>query len=294
MSERSEACTHLSTPNLILAIFVALTAGVQIAHGSEPNPPHDLSLDGVRGCDVYDAMLYTGKPSLDRYGLKPINIVYESWIWRHDDRMSRLPDREKVIAQVGRSSEKSLVLVLDIERWYVDDRADAQQFEDSLARLTEVSKWVRAEGPRVQFGYFGLVPEYNQRSSLLPETHPRRQEWDTTNRRLDRVARLVDIVFPELYPVSADVELWKESAIRHLAVAKTYERPVYAFIMPYFPETAAEKRFEPVAREFWREQLKTVCEHADAIVIWGGYQILWDDKAAWWQETRTFMKAKAH
>ena len=44
--------------------------------------------------------------------------------------------------------------------------------------------------------------------------------------------------------------------------------------------------------DFWRLQLETVAEHADGVVIWGGWDFdhnrpaRWDERVPWWQATR--------
>ena len=41
--------------------------------------------------------------------------------------------------------------------------------------------------------------------------------------------------------------------------------------------------------DFWRRQLEVCREHADGLVLWGGFKQLWDEEADWWVATKSFL-----
>jgi hypothetical protein len=102
---------------------------------------------------VYDNMAYRGKPDVARAGLMPCNIVYEGWIWPHDQNFGVLPEPAAFEAIIRQHVTKSGPVVLDIERLPLKGSPDAvHQHALVLAALAD---WTRAAFPGRLVGYYG-------------------------------------------------------------------------------------------------------------------------------------------
>ena len=54
-------------------------------------------------------------------------------------------------------------------------------------------------------------------------------DWQAENRRLQRLADAVDIIFPSLYTFYDDPAGWVTYAVANIKEARSYGKPVYAF-----------------------------------------------------------------
>ena len=242
----------------------------------------------AREFPVFDALLYQSKPDLTKQGLARLKVVYDGELWNKGESHER-PNAHKINLVVSKLNP-SVLTCLDIEEW--PTFGTPEEVDSGIARYNAVVALVREEQPSLKFGYYGIVPHNDYWRATKPREDKGHREWVRENSRLKEIARGVDVIFPSLYPFYPDPKGWEKYAIENLKEARTYGKPVYAFIWPEYHDSNRIYKGQQIPPDFWRLQLETCYKYADGIVIWGGWQKRWDENAAWWIETKKFLQRK--
>ena len=245
---------------------------------------------------VFDGTLYSDKPDLSVYGIRPITVAYagsfgSDWYKQAD----RLPDLQAVQAVARDAQQKGHVVVLDIEHWPLGGSPDSVQ--DSLTKYKTVLQWFRDAAPGFSVGYYGAPPIQDYWRAIKEASSQEHRAWMAENNRVRSLAGAVDVLFPSLYTFYPDQAGWKKYAIAQIEEARRYGngKPVYVFLWPQYHDSnlLLGNRFLP--EDYWLLELETARQYADGIVIWGGWgtdnsPARWDENAAWWTVTKKFMK----
>lgn len=244
---------------------------------------------------VRDATRYPTNPDLSPYGLKDIIVAYESSLWPAGASKAT-PDlnyiRTNYIPKV--KSKNPDVLVIDIEQYKFTSTTTVTDWNNNINKLKSVVAVFRAEMPNTKIGYYLILPERNW---LAPCGDPKKRasrtaSWHQRVLRLQPLADTVDIIFPSLYTFyddAASVACWPSYAKANIAEARTFGKPVWAFLwMRNHSNTSW------IPGPFWRTQLETVYANADGVVLWSmaSGSAAWSWTAPWWLETKAFMTAK--
>lgn len=238
---------------------------------------------------VFDDLLYEGKPNLAVYGIQAINGVYAWRFWPDGKPGDALPE-SSLIEQAAKGPFNSQVVVLDVEHWptrelYGDWRNGVEKYR---TLLREFKKFV----PEKLVGYFGHPPVMDYWRASQDRETLEYKEWQRDNDRLADLASEVDILFPQLYAFYPNREGWVKYATAQISEARRLGKgkPVYAYLWPRYHESVPEQGNRYIDDEFWVLQLRTARDHADGIVLWGGWKEVWDENASWWRVTKEFMK----
>jgi len=245
---------------------------------------------------VFDGTLYSDKPDLSAYGIRPITLAYAGKFgpdWhKHADRLPDLPAVQTVARE---AQQKGYVVVLDIEHWPLKGSPDSVR--DSLTKYMTVLDWFRAAAPGLSVGYYGAPPIRDYWRAIKDTSNQERQSWMEENDQLRSLASAVDVLFPSLYTFYPDQAGWKKYAIAQIEEARRYGngKPVYVFLWPQYHESNRILGGRYLPADYWLLELETAKEFADGIVIWGGWgsnnrAAKWDENAAWWNITKEFMK----
>lgn len=245
---------------------------------------------------VFDGTLYTGKPDLAIYGIRPISIAYTGqfgtrWYKNPDN----LPDKSIVERVAGEAKVKNIPVVIDIEHWPLD--RDSNQVSASLSKYMTVLQWFKEAAPGLAMGYYGAPPLRDYWKSLKSPTSKEWASFAKENDQLRPLSNAVDIIFPSLYTYYTDRGGWVRYAYAQIAEARRNSngKPVYVFLWPQYHDSNPSLAWGYIPADFWRLQLQMAKQYADGIVIWGGWgkdnrPAKWDDNAAWWKVTKEFMK----
>ena len=234
---------------------------------------------------VFDSLFYAGKPDLAALGMLPARGT--GGLWRNGQPRDEV-DTIGVQRAVACCRDFEGVYFLDVEHWPISGQPE-EVIEANIAKFIQMAGVVRNAQPDLKFGYYAVMPD----SVYWPIVSPmgnQLDEWRASNRRTQAIANHVDVIFPSLYTHYMDPDGWELFARETLKEAKRYGKPVYAFLWPEFHDNNKLLGGRNVPPEFWRRQLEFCREHADGIVIWGGWQKRWDENAGWWRETKLFMQ----
>ena len=251
-----------------------------------------------QGFRVFDATQYHGKPDLSVYGIEKLTVIYGHFLWPDRKVTESVPPDDFLEARLREfGSRDGSPWCIDIEHWPVrGDDAEAQRSIDRYLAVLQAAR--RVAPPGTPIGFYGVVPIREYHAALEPHADARWQRWLGQNIRLAPLAGAVDVIFPSLYTFYDDPEEWVRYAVEQLEMARRFGKPVYAFLWPQYHESNRFQGLDYIDADFWRLQLETVAEHADGVVIWGGWDFAhrrpadWDEGAPWWLATRAFLAGR--
>ena len=282
------------TIRLLLFILVGVAmAGILVSRYPPAIEP-TASAAVPRPFVVFDGTLYKNKPSLGTYDVRPITVLYESHLFVASQSPAAVPPEPIVrsLAYDLRGSPEPVIL--DIERWPL--KGDGIAVQSTVAKFLSVLSWVKAEAPGVPIGVYGTVPVPDYWRAIRDPASAEFQSWQQDNDRLEGVTDRVDALFPSIYTFYTDRQGWVTYAIAQIneAKRKAKGKPVYAFLWPQYHESNLLLGLRPLDSDYWELQLNTVAQHADGVVIWGGWGAKgpepWNEEAPWWQVTKRFMR----
>ncbi|MDR4485385.1 MAG: hypothetical protein R3B95_19670 [Nitrospirales bacterium] len=245
---------------------------------------------------VFDATLYSNKPDLSYTGIQPITLIYAGSFgpdWHKDS--DRLPNLQLVQTAARKAQLKGRLAVLDIEHWPL--RGPQEVVRASLLKYLSVLAWFQEAAPGLSVGYYGVPPLRDYWRAIKDPRSEERTSWLVENDQLEPLADSVDVFYPSLYTFYDDQAGWKKYAIAQMEEARRYGhgKPVYVFLWPEYHDSNKNLSGQYLAEDFWLLQLETAKQHADGIVIWGGWihkkgkRAQWDEDAPWWIITKQFM-----
>jgi hypothetical protein len=231
---------------------------------------------------LFDALLHHGKPDLRRQGFQSLPMV--NAIWR-PEASHEIVDEPGLRVALAQMPPGTATYFLDIENWPVL-KVSPQVRQDSIAKLLNVAQIARRFAPASQFGFYALPPAVTY-WPLVEDRPAELADWQKTNRQLEPLADLADCIFPSIYTFYENRRDWLIYATATIRAARRYGKPVYPFLWFEYHDSNILLRGRELDGDAWKEELQFCREHADGIVLWGGYQQPWDDRAQWWQTVRS-------
>lgn len=281
-----------------MRIFTALcalsvTMGVFSLKGSPGVAAEQVVASPQKPFVVFDATLYKDKPHLGLFHIHPLSIVYEWRFWPEASSSQPLPAERVVRTLMSEHRGVAEPVVIDIEHWPL--KGAAADVQATVARFSSVLSWAKNEIPSVQIGLYGTVPLPDYWRAIRDPRSLEYRSWQQDNDRLDAIVSKVDALFPSIYTFYPDRQGWVTYAVAQIKEArrKANGKPVYAFLWPQYHESNRLLGLRPLDQDYWELELRTVYDHADGVVIWGGWGSKgpepWDEEAPWWQATKRFI-----
>lgn len=239
---------------------------------------------------VYDVTGYIHKNPANASSFIPVKILYQDML---------LPNGPQNIdtAFLTRYAQKlpasTVPYILDIECWNVRPDVSDAEAQINIDKLILVIKTLKEARPDLKFGYYGELPTRDY-VSRLPAIGEKYRKWHHANERLKRLAAYADVICPDLYTHFDDITVWKQYAKDAVKEARMYGKPVMPFIWPEFHDANIELKGKYIPAPFWKEQLTTLDQIADGIIIWGGRDVtvnphvskVWNENDPWWIVTK--------
>ena len=280
----------------VTATAAALLLAAALSASAQTAPPAEAPSESNRFI-VFEHMGYKGRPDFQAFGIQPIYLLVTPSLWPGGDPVEMEQAIRANVQKLARYVTRPPQLVcLDVEHWDLTT-ADPQQLLTNLAKYALLADWMHQAAPSVRLGYWGILPNRGAQPAFIKNDQPRLEAWRASNVRITPLASHVDVVFPALYTLTEDPQVWRNFAIAALQEARQYHKQVYPFLFPQFLDTENAGAFVP--GDFWRVQLETCLEHADGVVIWShsgapryGPDPAWNDDWPWWQETVSFLRQR--
>jgi len=252
--------------------------------------------------DLYDSLLFIGKPDLSRYGIKRARTVYEHELALPKPTPDEPAVRSKARAVLAEGITAAVPVILDVEGYSVDVRSDISHInpdtstvDSNIRKLQQIIGWFKNEAPMLQVGFFDVAAPVDGLpvTGQQPANDAEWAIWKTANSYLIPFVTHVDALYPSLYTVVTDPAKWVAAAQRCIAETKRLAagKPVRPFVWPQYHDVMRS----PLAGtyidyDYWMLQLTTVRDAgASGIVFWGGYQTPWDETQGWWHATLDFI-----
>jgi len=278
MSVIKRLCSH---------IFLAIALAGHPAHSAPKEFP------------IFNATAFIDpEGAMPAAGLIKLPIVFEPQMdpdWAKASDRSGLPRESSVKRAVTLLTSGHKLACINLEVWPLASDSSPQDLNETLIKLRTVARWAHQASPDLMIGYYGILPVNSYWGAVRPES-PEGKWRELANKSLATLAEDIDIVYPSLYTFYDDPEQWQQYALAQIAQARKLGKPVYVFLWPQYHGSNKTLGLTEIPRDYWRKQLDVAYEHADGIVIWGG----WDWKknkpawfkpeADWWRETLAFMQ----
>ena len=239
---------------------------------------------------VFDALAFTGRPDTSSLGMTRNPVVANLWPSGRDLADLTLPSQALTeAAAVNANALAPGPSWLDIEHWPVT--GTAQVVAESISKYVQVINWFKAANPAEPIGYYGLPPIRDYWRANGSQGQAGIDAWKAENDALAPITAAVDVLFPSVYTFYDDQPGWVVYAKANIAEARRLApgKPVYAFLWPQYHESNATLGGTLIAGPYWRAQLDLMKTIADGVVIWGGWQVAWNETSPWWVETKEFL-----
>ena len=282
-------------------------AGASFMAGSPKTKAASLIAERHGTIDLYDSLLFIGKPDLSRYGFKRSRTVYQNELWPSKADYTTPNEaavRSKADAVLAEGVTAAVPVILDVELYSVDVRLDISHInpdistvDSNILKLEQIIGWFKNEAPTLQVGFFDVAAPVDGLpvTGQQPANDAELAIWMRANSYLIPFVTHVDALYPSIYTVDTDPAKWVALAHRSVSEAKRIGagKPVRPFIWPQYHDVMRS----PLAGtyidyDYWMLQLTTIRDAgASGIVFWGGYQTRWDDTQDWWRATLDFIAA---
>jgi hypothetical protein len=228
---------------------------------------------------AFDGLLHSSKPASRLLGLEPIVAV--SNIWRLSSQQQHV-DEHGIITALSRLPNGTEHIFFDIECWPLLHVPQATR-DESILKFMKVAEITRSFNPSLKFGFYNILPAHTYWPLVTSQFNDEYDEWRDANNALVPLGRMVDYVFPSLYTYYADRSGWIKHCEKSLDAARVFAKPVLPFLWFEYHDSNRELRNREVESLAWQEELQFCRRSADGVVLWGGYQRNWSEKANWWR-----------
>ncbi|MEM6393683.1 MAG: hypothetical protein AAF797_12990 [Planctomycetota bacterium] len=229
---------------------------------------------------VYTAFLHGNQPNVWPLGIQRVRVAYPSTLWPGQDADRSRPPRQQVVDRIAHARPAHRPLILNIEHWPTRTKNQARY---TVERFRQTIQSFRQANPDLRIGVYSIVPH---RAYWPYQRHPKHIERIRLAERngwLAPLADLLDFVCPSLYAFYNKPDRWEVYARGMLDAAHAYGKPVYPFLWHEFHNGGnPQQRTERLPLPFWERCLNLVADHAQGMILWGGFRQQWDPNADWW------------
>lgn len=237
---------------------------------------------------IFDGLLHTGKPDLEAlYRVPKIPMVirtnYSGWT----DALG-LPPAAWYDAMAASVQAPANIILFDHEAWPYGTQAERQA---TAAKYVQVYQEIKARKPGWRIGWYMDPIRRDFWRSVTERNSVEYKTWQSWNTDLGAVmAPFTDVYCPNLYffytrdtqPINVNyVAVYIHETLREAKrIRRLYGKP-YAPIYPYVWWRKHDDTRDLDA-DVWETIVRTTLEEADGLVLWGGWQVPWDENAPWW------------
>jgi len=241
---------------------------------------------------IFDGMMHSGKPDLEAlFRVGKITMVTRAFVpnyaalWPDEYGLPLAEWYDAVLPLVP--APRGIVLI-DHEKWSYGTQAERQA---TAAHYLTLYQEIKSRRPAWRIGWYGDPIRRSFWDSIKDRNTNEYRTWQAQNTDLGAVmAPYTDVYMPSLYffytrDTASDtcdyVGRYIEEHIRETTrIRRVYgqlESPIYPYI--WWRKHDDTRDLDP---DVWETIVRTVLEHADGLVLWGGFQQTWSETAPWW------------
>ena len=255
--------------------------------------PFVFADESVKEFKIYHSLGYKEMPDIaNTFDIGYMKIFGHYHFWGKDQAVGVMPTADRVEKVINEIIDQDYDLVcIDIEAWPLKMN-EGYDNKESVANYVSVASELRRKMPKINFGYYGVLPirEYYAPLRSKGQNTPAMKRWSDANKELMPVNDYVNVVMPSLYTFKKNVDDWHVYALKNIEQARQYDKPVIVFLWPEYHKKRGGDYF--IDGDYWKFQLETVYKHADGVVIWGPKitDKKWNEKWPWRAETKKFLE----
>lgn len=237
---------------------------------------------------IFNGMLHTGMPDLEalyRVGKIPmvIRTNYPGWT----DALG-LPTAAWYDAMVSSVVAPRNIVLIDHEAWPYGTQAERQA---TAAKYVTLYHEIKFRKPQWRIGWYCDPVRRDFWNAIKDRGTNEYKTWQGINTDLGAVmAPYTDVYMPSMYffytrdAASSTCDYVGQYIHENLREAKRIRRLYGKLESPIYPYIWWRKHDETrdLDADVWETIVRTVLEEADGLVLWGGWQVPWDENAAWW------------
>src|SRR5215471_5265482 len=201
------------------SLFVGLAGASLLAASSKAKaaPPKRETFD------LYDSLLFIGKPDLSRHGLKRARTVYEHELGLPKPTPDEVAVRSRAGAVLAEGVTAAVPVILDVEKYSVDVRSDISHInpdtstvDANIIKLEQIIGWFKNEAPTLEVGFFDVAAPIDGLpvTGQWPANNAELVIWKRANSYLIPFATHVDALYPSLHTVDTDPAKWASAQTR--------------------------------------------------------------------------------
>lgn len=249
---------------------------------------------------IFEGLLHSGLPNFEalyRVGKIPMvtrtNVPGGTHGW---DDETALPTPAYYDALAANIQAPRNIILFDQEKWKYETQVQRQE---TAAKYVTVYQEIKARRPQWKIGWYTDPLRRSFWDAIKDHGTAEYKAWQARNNDLAAImAPFTDVWFPSLYFFyTRDLEPqnigWVTTyLIENINEAKRLRRVYGRMESPIYPYVWWMKHDETRAldADVWETIVRTVLEHADGLVLWGGWKppsqpsgpLPWDENAPWW------------
>jgi hypothetical protein len=236
---------------------------------------------------IYSGLLHTGLPDLQAlYKMPKIRLVnrtsYAGWTDPQGLPTAQWYDL------VAANEAAQVKIIIDHEAWPYSTQVERHAVGN---KYVQIYAEVKSRRPDIRIGWYMDPTRRDFWRARTPLGSTQYLAWQAENNDLGSImAMSTDMYFPSLYffynrdthPVNTDeVGLYVERNIDETKrIRRLYghaDSPIYPYVWWMRHDNS-----RTLDQDVWETIVRTVMDDADGMVIWGGWQVQWDEAAPWW------------
>jgi hypothetical protein len=241
---------------------------------------------------IFNGLLHSGMPDMDAlYRVGQIPMVSRTNVsgglagWA--DKLS-LPTSSWYDAMVSQVHAPRNIIMVDHEDWTYTTQADRRA---TAEKYVTVYQEIKSRRPEWRIGWYMDPIRRDYWRATKPIGGAEYRAWQAENDDLGKImAPYTDVFMPSLYffytrdTYSANVDALGLYLVENIKEAQRIRRVYGRLEAPIYPYIWWRRHdgTRDLDADSWETIVRTVLEEADGMVLWGGYQTLWDENAPWW------------
>lgn len=239
---------------------------------------------------IFNGLLHTGLPDLAAlYKVPAIPLISRPKFAGWADPLG-VPSAQWYDAFAANVNPASKIVLVDHEAWPYGTQAERQA---TAQKYVVLYQGIKSRRPDLRIGWYMDPIRRDYWRACQPIGSAQYLAWQQENSDLGAImAPCTDVLMPSLYffytrdtPMgSGNADALGLYLERNIDEAKRVRRLYGRMDCPIYPYVwwMRHDGTRPLDPDVWETIMRTVLDEADGMVLWGGWQVQWDEQAPWW------------